>query len=259
MTLVMRRSVVMWLLAGLAAASLAAGCGTSSVNASDPSGPVSESHAIAYAKAVNLRPSDLRSLAGSTIALRRETKYGPFGTLGERCAGGADAPGEVFGVLSQRFARPEHEGSLFPIESVFSAVYVLRSDAMASHDVAVFGSARARSCLKRDSFEQAVNRGSKQERESFFTHVKISRLVLSAGSVPALGLRVTAVDAAFLHAPGTKGRPNYYEDFVAFAVGPTVITLKATGSPRPFSVATERRLLSSLYRRAQANRSILSS
>jgi hypothetical protein len=258
MILIARRLSMAWLISGLVVAVFAAGCGASSVDTRDPGGPVSESHAIAFAKAVNLRPSDVQGLVGSTVALRRETKHGPYGSLGERCAGGVDEPGEVFGVLSQSFSRNyEYQSSLFPIESVSSAVYLLRSDATASHEVAVFASARARSCLKHDNFEQVVTAGSK--RESFFTHVKISALFLSAGSVPARGHRVTAVDAAFLHVSRTKGRPNYYEDSLSFSVGPAVITLTATGSPRPFPVATERRLLLLLYRRAEASSSILNS
>ena len=141
MILIGRRLSVAWIISGVAV--FAVGCGASSVGTRDPGGPVSESHAIAYAKAVNLRPSDVQGLVGLTVALRRETKYGPFGTLGERCTGGVDTPGEVFGVLSQRFSRNyERQSSFFLIESVFSAVYLLRSDAIASHEVAVFVSAR---------------------------------------------------------------------------------------------------------------------
>jgi hypothetical protein len=215
-------------------------------------GPVSESHAIAYANAINLRPSDVHGLVGSTVALRRETKYGPLGSLGERCAGGVDAPGEVFGVLSQRFVRgQEHQSNFLPIESVFSAVYLLRSDAMASQEVSVFASARASSCLKRDNYDQVSTTGTKSE--PLFTDVKIAPLSLPAGSVSAHGHRVTAVEAAFLEAPHVRGRPNYYEDFVGFSVGPAVITLHATGSTHPFPAATEQRLLSLLYRRAEAS------
>lgn len=256
MILIGRRLSVAWIISGVAV--FAVGCGASSVGTRDPGGPVSESHAIAYAKAVNLRPSDVQGLVGSTVALRRETKYGPFGTLGERCTGGVDTPGEVFGVLSQRFSRNyERQSSFFPIESVFSAVYLLRSDAIASHEVAVFVSARARSCLKRDNYDHATITGTK--REPSFTDVKIAPLSLPAGRASAHGDRVTAVEAAFLEAPRVRGRPNYYEDFVGFSVGPAVITLHATGSPRPFPAATERRLLSLLYRRAEVSSSILSS
>ncbi len=255
--LIARRLLVASLVSGLVAV-FVAGCGSTSVGIINLGGPVSESHAIAYANAINLRPSDVHGLVGSTLPLRRETKYGPLGSLGERCAGGVDAPEEVFGVLSQRFVRSEeHQSSFRPIESVFSAVYLLRSDAMAAQEVSVFASARARSCLKRDNYDQVSTTGAKSE--PLFTDVKIAPLSLPAGSVSAHGHRVTAVEAAFLEAPHVRGRPNYYEDFVGFSVGQAVITLHATGSTQPFPAATEQRLLSLLYRRAKESSSILSS
>lgn len=255
--LIARRLSAASLASGLVAV-LVAGCGAASVGTISLGGPVSESRAIAYANAINLRPSDVHGLVGSTVALRRETKYGPSGSLGERCAGGVDALGQVFGVLSQRFVRSrEHRSGFFPIESVFSAVYVFRSDATASHEVSVLASARARSCLKRDNFDQMTTTGAKSER--LFTDVIIAPLSLSAGSVSAQGHRVTATAAAFLEVPRARDRPNYYEDFLGFSVGPAVITLHATGTTRPFPAATEQRLLSLLYRRAEESSSILSS
>jgi hypothetical protein len=247
-----RRLAVASLVSGLVAV-FAAGCGASSVGIINLGGSVSESHAIAYANAINLRPSDVHGLVGSTVALRRETKYGPLGRLGERCAGGVDAPGDVFGVLSQRFVRSrEHQRSFLPIESVFSAVYLLRSDAMASREVSVLASDRARSCLKRDNYDEVVST-TRTKSEPLFTRVKIAPLSLPAGSVVAHGERVTAVEAAVIEAPHVRGRPNYYEDFVGFSVGPAVITLHVTGSTHPFPAATEQRLLSLLYGRAKAH------
>ena len=65
------------------------------------------------------------------------------------------------------------------------------------------------------------------------------------------GLRTTAKSDFGM--TGTTGRSNYYEDFFAFVVGSTVITLNATGDPHPVPAATERRLLSLLYSRAEAH------
>lgn len=243
------------LMSGLLAV-FAAGCGTNRLDTADHGVPGSESNAIAYANAINLRASDLRGLVASTVALQRKTKYGPFGRLGERCAGGAGARGEVFGVLSQRFVG-SHEHSFFPIESVFSAVYVFPDDAMASHEVSVFASPRARSCLSRDNFKQVTTVNSISE--PMFSGVGIAPLSFSVGTVSARGYRVTAVLAAFLEAPRVNRRPNYYEEFLGFSVGRAVITLHTTGSTRPFPVKTEQPLLSLLYGRAEASSGILSS
>ena len=245
-------SVARWLSVALVPGLVAVfviGCGASSVGTIKLGGSGSQPRVVAYASAINLRPSDVPGLVGSTVALHRETKYGPYGRLGERCAGGVDAPGGVFGVLSQRFVRSrEHRSSFLPIASVSSAVYVFRSDATASHEVSVLASARARSCLKRDNFEQPV--AQRPKSEPLFTDVVIAPMSLSAGSVLAHGHRVTATAAPFLEVPRAGARPNYYEDFLAFSVGQAVITLHATGSTLPFPAATEQRLLSLLYARA---------
>jgi hypothetical protein len=257
LTILIARRLSVASLVSVVVAVFVAGCGASRGD-SYPRRSVSEAQTVAYAHAVNLRPADVRGFVGSTAALRRKTRYGPYGTLGERCAGGVTQPGDVFGVLSPTFRRRHglESGSLPIDESVFSAVYLLRSDAMASHEVSVFASARARSCLKRDNYDQVSTTGTKSD--PLFTDVKIAPLSLLAGSVVAHGHRGTAVEAAFLEAPHMRGRRNYYEDFVGFSVGPAVITLHATGSTHPFSAATEQRLLSLLYRRAEESSSILS-
>ena len=71
-------------------------------------------------------------------------------------------------------------------------------------------------------------------------------------TVRVYGLRMAADSA--LEVPGTTGRSNYYEDFLGFAIGRAVITLHAIGDPRPFPSATEGRLLSLLYSRAEAHK-----
>jgi hypothetical protein len=90
--LIARRPSVASLVSGLVAVSVA-GCGASSAGIINLSGPASESHAIAHANAINLRPSDVHGLVGSTVALRRETKYGQFGNIPE--VGGPYAESEA--------------------------------------------------------------------------------------------------------------------------------------------------------------------
>ena len=122
-----------------------AGCGTSAATARAPARPVSrnvsQSRAAAYAKAVNLRPSDLPGFAGSTVAFPRDTNYGPYGRIGERCAGGVDRPGDVVGVYSPRFAHShEHEAkpSMYPLEDIYSAGYLYPDASVASQSPGEF-------------------------------------------------------------------------------------------------------------------------
>jgi len=249
----------MWLLLGLSVL-LATGCGNSNVDAaSGARAPISRGQAIAYAEAVNLRASDVRGLVGARLPRRRETRSGPFGSLMESCDGGVTHSGEVIGVMSQTFERnnAQHLGTDFLynflplIESVYSAVYLMRSDALASHEVAAADSARARTCLKRLFMRE--NPTTKAEgssvKDPLFTHIDVSGLASPLRGVPVYGLRMTADFGA----PGTKGRSRDQEDFLGFAVGQTVITLTDTGDPRPFPAITERRLLALLYSRAKAH------
>jgi hypothetical protein len=230
---------------------LLVGCGTSAVGTSGRGAPVDESRAIVYANAINLRASDVPGLVGSATAHQRPTQYGPFGRLGDRCAGGAVRHGDVLGVLSDRFVGGhERHPSFFPIRSVVSAVYVFRDDAMASQEASVKGTARALSCLRRDGFEPPATVTGKGE--PLLSGVEIRPVSLSAGRATAHGYRLSGVLAPFLKAPRAGGRPNYYEDLLGVAVGRAVITLKLTGSPRPFPATTERRLVSLLHGRAVA-------
>jgi hypothetical protein len=127
--------------------------------------------------------------------------------------------GEVVGISSLRYRKPAlQEGAataftLFPFETVNSAVYVMRNAALANRDLAAARSDRARACLSK-----------------LLGHT--------------LGL---------LGDNGKEDRPPFYEDTLGFIVGPAEIVLHTFGSPRPFPAATERHLLSLLYSRAKAH------
>jgi signal peptidase I len=260
MILTVRRRFVIWLLFGVIAVVLTTARGASSMGAASDTGPpVDGARAIAFAQAVNLRASDVRGLVGARVGLPRGARVGPFGTAVERCDGGVAQPGDVFGVVSRRFTRENvHRSaggvssSFLPIESVYSGIYLVASSAMASHEIEVSESARRRSCIKR------ILEAQRLAREPFFAHVHVSAVPSPLKGIPGYGLQATAVVATFLHAPHVTGRPNYYEGFFGFAVGQAIITLHTTGSPRPFPSATERRLLSLLYERAEASSGILS-
>jgi hypothetical protein len=240
-----------------AVAVLVVGCGTSSTVASGAVSPTMKAQAIAYAHAVNLRVADVPGLVGSRP--RTEIRSGPFGAVMEKCDGGAARAGEVIGVLSESFERnnKRHNGLLFrdsllPIESVQSTVYLTRSSALASHEFAIADSARARACLK--SLNVSENHATKREgataEEPLFTDIEVAALTSPLHAVRVYGLRVTANST--LESSGTTGHSNYYEDFLGFVIGPAVITLHTKGDPRPFPSATEGRLLSLLYSRAEA-------
>lgn len=240
---------------------LTTGCADTDMASSDRAGrPITKAQA-AFVAAVNLRPGDAAGLVGGKPLHYAELKSGPFGTTIENCDRSMARTGEVIGFRSQSLVRSKtsHEGpvsviTFLPIESVHSAVYLMSNPTDASKEVAAADSARARACLRHLIVSEGAtvtSEGSKAP-QPLFTHVQVSALRSPVHGVPAYAMRMTAQSA--FEAPGRKGRSNYYNDMLGFAIGSAVVTLSDTGTPRPFPARTERRLLSLLYRRAEADR-----
>jgi hypothetical protein len=256
-----RRIAFAWLFLA-ATAALLAGCGKSSRASTGTANTHVTAQDITYADAINLRAADVPGLVGAKLTRQRPTRSGPFGTEMETCDGGVVGAGAVIGISSQRFRRSnERHGhvlsfsdTLLPIESVHSAVYILRSAALAFQDFTAANSARARACLKHLilSEDATTRREGASHSEPLFAQVEASSLPSPLRGVSGYGLRITA--ALAIEAPGTEGRSKYYEDSFGFVIGRTVITLNTTGDPQPFPSASERRLLSLLYCRAEAHK-----
>ena len=228
------------------------------------SAPITKARATAYAHAVNLRGGDVRGLiatGGSDVG------EGPLGSLGDGCDGATIPAGNVVGVGSQTFERLRESTSIsksyLPPEGVWSAVYVMRSAALASREIAAVEAAPDSTavvmCLKRNLEHarlQVTNEaGAKLGGpigSPVFSRVEVSALHSHLRVLQADGLRTRACFAIKAH--GAKGRSQLYHDFLGFAVGPAVVMLNATGDPHPFPVTTEHRLLSLLYSRAKAHK-----
>jgi hypothetical protein len=214
--------------------------------------PNSTTQAVAYARSVNLRAGDAPGTTGTKLTLLdrlldREsavTVPPPLGESIERCDGGPTEADVLVAMRSPgiRFAGPNkhREGesvtlTLFPIERVFSTVYVMRSQALASQDVAATATARARACI--------------QTRAAELRHVTVSRLPVQIPGARAYGLRVSGIGEGpkAFHAPT-------HEDLLGFSIGPAEVVLTGVGIPNPVRLSTEQRLLLLLYRRASAHR-----
>lgn len=204
---------------------------------------------FAYANAVNLRAGDVPGLAASRLRLKTpKTRHGWLDPV-EGCDGGGGQ--KVTGIISPRFfASLDHGGvlSLLPLEAVQSTVFPAVSPVTASRALQAAVSARGRACFKR-FFGDAESQAEHRSRQPVFTQIEVSAPPSPLRNVRVYGLRTTAKSDF-----GTKGRSNYYEDFFAFIVGSTVITLNATGDPHPVPAGTERRLLTLLYSRAEAHK-----
>jgi hypothetical protein len=237
-----------------AIAMLLAGCGSgggssgSKEIASGTGLSAVQQRALAYARAVNLRASDLPALVGDRRGERVAKSY-PFA----QCGRGISHVGQVLGVFSQglgskmkRRRGNSYTLSLLPTERVSSAVYVMQSAGIAARDLAAARGAEIRACIKR-----ALEGGTVEKGEPIFSRIDVSTLPSPWRPRLVFGQRVTA--SLGLSPSSTGGRTPYYEDLFAFTVGPAVVTLDAIGDPRPFPAGTERRLLALLHRRAEAH------
>jgi len=177
------------------------------------------------ANAINLRASDVRGFVGRF----QRDRPAPNEPLGGTC--GAAVRGLV-GFSSQRFGRGGT--ALLPTDSVSSSVYLMESEAAAARELALLGSARTRDCVKSA------------------TTIEARPLAPLLRPLPVLGTRRTRELA--LTPLGAPGRSRVYVDEAGFAVGRVLVDLLALGTPHVFPLATERRLLSLLYSRANAHK-----
>jgi hypothetical protein len=230
----MRRTTSMMLALAVTGMVLA-GCGSSSSASSTGEGASLSLRAVAYATAVNLRAGDVPGLAASRLRLKNpKTRHGWLDPV-EGCDGGGGQ--KVTGIFSPGFsASLDHGGilSLLPLEVVQSTVFPAVSPVTASRALQAAVSARGRACFKQ-FFGSAESQGGDRSREPVFTQIEVSAPPSPLRNVWVYGLRTTAKSDF-----GTTGRSNYYEDFFAFIVGSTVITLNATADPHPVPAATER-------------------
>ena len=245
----------------IATAMLVAGCGSSSHTSSigAPVGAdiqIASVQAVAYARAVNLRRADVPGLVPT---VRQKEGAGTFLGRCERPAGS----GEAAGIPSQAFEENLEHGrrskgsgilgilSIYPLESVRSAVYTTTSSTLAAHAVALATGTVGQACLRQSFLGTAQVTSESGHQEPFFTAVKVSPLHVQIAGLQIQGMRASASLAAGM--TNTPNRQPYYQDVLGFSSGPHEIFLKVTSSPRD-PAATDRRLLTLLYGRAQAHK-----
>jgi len=222
------------MLAIAATAMLAAGCGGGS-SAGSATAPITKARATAYAKAVNLKPADLPGM--SVQSPEGSAPAGPLGGEAARCSGAVNPALMVARIRSANFSGAAHE-------LIRSTVIVWPSVALATRDQVVGRSQRALLCAQRlFSRELAQRIGVKFH----VGQVRVSRLAPLPGVPGSFGVRI---ETPILGAHTGSD----YVDAVASVYGRSAVTLYATGVLRPVPEATERRLLSLLYNRAEAHK-----
>lgn len=209
---------------------------------------VPKSRAIAYAKFVNLRVSDVPEMG--TLVMGFLTLGGPpFGY----CTTRVSKADRVVAAESPWFIRSgtgNNRVSIttprLPIEAVHSVVYVMREASLARRNVAAAQGADAPACVARVRAREAQGRFIGHER--YKLRIRATSLPFPLSGVEGYGLRVSGtVAGAAYH---EKRRQPFYEDTFGFAVGSSEVILHAEGIVRPIPSSIERRLLSLLDARA---------
>jgi hypothetical protein len=232
-----------------AAAILGAGCGstqTATVSSTTAaSGSISKAQATAYAREVNLGAADV---PGAVVRATEREGAAPSQASVElaRCSGGVDPQMRVANVKSPSF-RLRTAGISMRVKS---SVEVMPTAALAAQNYAAIRSARGHACLARQ-LTQILQKTA--TGPASFEHATVTSLpnLLSTGQ-ESFGVRVTMTLIATVR--GKQIRLPLYLDLFDVLAGPAEVNMSAGASPHPAPTATERRLLSLLYSRAETHK-----
>lgn len=233
-----------------AAGILAAGCGTShtaTVSITTAArGSISKAQATAYAREVNLGAADV---PGAVVRLTERESAAPSQASVEfaRCSGRVNPQRRVANIDSPSFRL----GTVGMTTRVKSSVEVQPSAALAAQNYDAIRSARGHACLTRQ-LTQTFRKTTAPGRASV-EHTTVTSLpnLLPTGQ-ESFGVRVTATLIGTVR--GKQVRLPVYLDVFAILAGPAEVNMSATAGRHVPSTATERRLLSLLYSRAEAHK-----
>ena len=201
--------------------------------------PLSKTQAVAFARAVNLRASDLPGAKTEEVPSyeraqnEREAQVSWAKTI--RCARHdlavrrpIDVGAPVSLLLAGRY--------------VGDGVRVMPSETVAASEVGAFASKRGHLCFARAAQVSVTSANEPPENPEPLktTFLQLGRSL----GVGAIGVQTVS---------SATGSRALYSDAVLFRVGSAEIEFFAFGK-QPFPAATERRLLSLLYRRAEAHK-----
>jgi hypothetical protein len=205
---------------------------------------ITKARAVAYAHAVNLRSTDVPEMSTSSPeGVVPAPKRSTFEF--SRCYGGVSPVRRVLKSHSPEFS--VGHGAQSQLEE--SEVEVWPTPGLAARNFAANHTSRYRACLVR--FQEANNKNLNKERAGQLQYGPLTVSPLPdplPGVDGSFGLRIAQ---SLLR--GGQVRAQIYHDVFGFLSGPAEIELTATGFTTPVPSATEQRLLSLLYSRAQAH------
>lgn len=220
-----------------------AACGGSAAVASKGLLPLTAAQA-AYANAVNLRAPDFRGVPGSRSVIPNKIPERGLGRLGLAVARQCEASTITAAAGSPRFVARTYAGTgaILPSYSVQSFVYFAGSPQAALAALNASASLSARRCLRKASSPPVteIDTGHFSKPPPPLTGISTGgqEMVQVVANLDPLGhdiLKYISTDRWF-----------------GFTDGSALVVLEDTASPKQFPRTAERRLLSLLYRRAQA-------
>jgi hypothetical protein len=206
------------------------------------SGSSSRQRAIAFARAVNLRPADV---PGFTPAARHQHDSARERRLEHQMLHCAGIAGASRGLVEQGSENFELKHAILDF-SVSSEVTVEQSAAQASRGLSAIRSSHVRECFSRyieQSFAGQHLQGA-----------TLGPVSIQSGDPPApgssgsFGWRVTATFVI------RAIKVPIYLDFLGFVQGPSEVTLLSSGLLRPFPAAVQQQLFRLLLSRSRAHR-----
>jgi len=233
----------------LALVALIAGGVTIAVAGSgNASASITKAQAVAYAKAVNLRASDLA--AAKAYSFGEHFEHSAEHSIGaspeeQLLCGQSKMPSRRVGGAASALS-----GARYPF--VASVVLVMRSEAFAKAEVAALSTRRGHACLARQ-LGRVVSVEGEKKVTSFAAKVTFVPVAKALGP-GAIALRVLAELPPAHEKDERQSKATFtHVDAAIFRVGPAEVFFLTFGV-RPFPPASENRLLMLLHSRAEAHK-----
>jgi hypothetical protein len=210
-----------------------------------------KSQAVAFARAVNLRASDV---PGFRISSEHENEH--------KTAAEKRLEHEMLGCLGAPSPKEERAKELAEVkspelklehgladETVDSSVSVARTAVTVAKELATINSAHARACVSR--YFNLIFKGKA------FHGAHIGPVSIASGTPPApgatgsFGWRISATISTTINTHSIA--IPFYFDILGFVDGQAEVSLMSSGVVEPFPAATEERLFSLLLERAKAH------
>jgi hypothetical protein len=230
------------------------GCGVV-VAAASGGTPITQTDAVAFIRAVNLKPSDLPGSAPFQGEPGSPPEGAEIQDSALRCGHQGKARGRAVAAESAPLSIPYfHGGKLTGQEIVGSSVIVMPSDALARAEIAALGSRSGRICLTH-GFPQETEGPPEATYRVTIRFVPVAKLL----GQEAVALHMLARLRSVRRQPGRRQLPSppakfLYVAYTTFRVGAADIVFYAASEHRQLSAATETRLLSLLHSQAEGHK-----